>query len=163
MFKRDKGKFIFLLEFFLMHDFVAIQHSEEMVTSVTWWSDALIFFKTTRPAALQYEAGEYARLAFPDRHTPTWHTYSFVSSLQSDMLEFFGVIVPKGNFSPQLQHLQQGDRILIEHESYGFMMPQMAEDMRQRLHQGRIKPCRRQTPGQFFYRKLLVIAGRIRR
>jgi ferredoxin--NADP+ reductase len=106
-----------------MRDFVAIQHSEEMVTSVIWWSGALISFKTTRPADLKYEAGEYARVAFPDRHLPTWRAYSFVSSPQSDMLEFFGVIVPRGNFSRQLQQLQQGDRILIEHESYGFMTP----------------------------------------
>ena len=104
-----------------MRDFVVIPHSEEMVTSVIWWSDALISFKTSRPAALQYEAGEYARIAFPGNQLPAWRAYSFVSSPQSDLLEFFGVIVPQGNFSRQLRQLKQGDQLLIEHESYGFM------------------------------------------
>lgn len=104
-----------------MRDFVAIPHSLEQVTEITRWREGLISFKTTRPSALQYQAGEYARVAFPSNHLPAWRAYSFVSSPESDLLEFFGVIVPGGNFSRQLKHVQQGDQLLIEHESYGFM------------------------------------------
>ncbi len=104
-----------------MRDFVAIPHSAEQVTDMHWWIEGLISFRTTRPPALKYEAGEYARIAFPDSQSPAWRAYSFVSSPQSDLLEFFGVIVPQGNFSRQLRQLKQGDQLLIEHESYGFM------------------------------------------
>lgn len=104
-----------------MRDSVAIPHSAEQVTDIRWWGKGLVSFKTTRPPALQYEAGEYARIAFPDSQLPAWRAYSFVSSPQSDLLEFFGVIVPRGNFSRQLQQVQKGDQLLIEHESYGFM------------------------------------------
>jgi len=104
-----------------MSDFIAASHSNENVAEIVKWSEALISFKTTRPAALQYTAGEYARIAFPSSNFPIWRAYSFVSSPKSDLLEFFGVIVPRGNFSRQLRRLQQGDQILIEHESYGFM------------------------------------------
>lgn len=104
-----------------MRDFVAIPHSLENVEEISRWSEGLISFKTTRPAALQYAPGEYARIAFPNTQLPAWRAYSFVSSPQSDLLEFFGVVVPHGNFSQKLKHLQQGDQILIEQESYGFM------------------------------------------
>ncbi len=104
-----------------MRDFVTILHSAEQVTEISRWSEGLISFKTTRPLALQYKAGEYARIAFPDSQSPAWRAYSFVSSPESDLLEFFGVIVPRGNFSRQLQQVKQGDQLLIEHESYGFM------------------------------------------
>lgn len=111
-----------------MQDFVAIPHSAEKVTDISWWSEGLISFKTTHPPSLQYEAGEYARIAFPGNHLPAWRAYSFVSSPQSDLLEFFGVIVPQGNFSRQLRQLKQGDQLLIEHESYGFMTANRFED-----------------------------------
>ena len=113
-----------------MRDFVAIQHSEEMVTSVIWWSDALISFRTTRPADLKYEAGEYARVAFPERHLPTWRAYPFVSSPQSDTLEFFGVIGRRHEATSASTWLQT------------------------------LPPA---NAGAVFDRKLLVIAGRIRR
>lgn len=104
-----------------MRNFVAVPHSTEKVAETIWWKQGLISFKTTRPQALKYDAGEYARIAFPNNQFPVWRAYSFVSSPESDLLEFFGVVVPQGNFSRQLQQLQQGDQILIEHESYGFM------------------------------------------
>lgn len=72
---------------------------------------------------LQYMPGEYARIAFPSSKAPIWRAYSFVSSPDVDYLEFFGVTVPGGIFSNQLQGLQRDDELLVQHESYGFMTP----------------------------------------
>ncbi len=95
--------------------------SVEQIVSVTRWTPSLISFTTTRPLALDYLPGQYARIALPADGHLIWRAFSFVSAPRERLLEFVAVLVPGGMFTSQLQDLQAGDAIHIEHENYGFM------------------------------------------
>lgn len=104
--------------------------SSERVTQVRWWSDNLLTFTTTRPPNYSFVAGQYARLGLRDEHGIVWRAYSMTSSPAEETLEFYGVLVPDGLFTSQLQKIAPGDPILIERQSYGFMTPDRFTDGR---------------------------------
>jgi len=107
---------------------IAEKATTEAVIHLHWWTSKLLTFTTTRPPGYSFTAGQYARLGLRDRSGVVWRAYSMVSSPAQDFLEFYGVLVPDGLFTTQLKSLKEGDRILIEKQSYGFMTPDRFND-----------------------------------
>lgn len=101
------------------------------VLSKTVWSDTLFSFTTTRPAGFRFEAGQFVRLGInpsqlqnapkdaPD--TQIFRAYSVVSSPYDEILEFFSVVVPDGEFTSRLQYLTTGDTLFLDKQSYGYL------------------------------------------
>jgi ferredoxin/flavodoxin---NADP+ reductase len=96
--------------------------TRETVTSVHHWTDKLLSFRCTRPAAYQFTPGQFARLGLVSENGETVsRAYSVTSAVEEDELEFYLVLVPDGQFSDLLAKLQPGDSVLVERTSYGFM------------------------------------------
>lgn len=104
---------------------IAIDHpcSPERVIDVRWWTDDLLSFRVTRPLALRFLPGQYARIALSSGNQLIWRPFSFVSAPSEELLEFLAVLVPGGLFTDQLLHIDAGDTLWVEHENYGFMTP----------------------------------------
>ena len=111
---------------------IAIDHpcSPESIRNLRWWTADLLSFTVTRPQALRYLPGQYARIALASGHQLIWRPFSFVSAPSQDLLEFLAVMVPGGLFTDLLRHADSGDTIWVEHENYGFMTPDRFENGR---------------------------------
>ncbi|PSB92229.1 ferredoxin--NADP reductase [Candidatus Pandoraea novymonadis] len=98
------------------------KYSQQRITDIRFWTPSLLSIKTERPAALQFIAGQFVPLGLPKEDgSLIWRAYSFVSGPTDDHLEFYSIIAPDGEFSPQLATLKVGDMLLVEHNAYGFL------------------------------------------
>lgn len=96
--------------------------------SVHRWTDTLLSFSVSRPPDYRVVAGHYARVGLGDSPESTvWRPLSIVSGPADDLLEFFAVLVPAGEFSSLLERARANDPVRIEKASYGFLtVKQMA-------------------------------------
>lgn len=102
--------------------------TSETITHVHRWTERLLSFRTTRPDGYQFKPGQYARLGLDAESGALWRAYSIVSAPSDDHLEYYGVIVPGGEFTGLLKDLGVGDHVKVEKQSYGFMTPDRFED-----------------------------------
>lgn len=102
--------------------------TKETLIDVHHWTDTLFTFKTTRPAAYSFIPGQYARLGLDIDDSTVWRAYSIVSTPADDYLEYYGVLVPGGTFTPRLTSLKAGDTIWTEKQPYGFMTAERFTD-----------------------------------
>jgi ferredoxin--NADP+ reductase len=94
--------------------------------SITWlhqWADHLFSFRTTRPKSFRFTPGQFARLGVykPGQEKPVWRAYSMASASYDEHLEFYSIVVPRGEFTTELYKLRTGDSLLIDKTSYGFL------------------------------------------
>ena len=94
----------------------------ERVTHVRHWNDSLFSFTTTRDRALRFENGQFVMIGLPGDGKPVLRAYSIVSANYQDHLEFFSIKVPDGPLTSKLQHLQEGDEILISRKPTGTLL-----------------------------------------
>ena len=95
----------------------------ETVLSLRHWTPSLLSFRTSRPPAYRFTPGHYARLGLHDSmDQEVWRPFSLVSGPQDQYLEFFAVLVPGGEFSGPLSRIREGDAMLVNKSSYGFMI-----------------------------------------
>ena len=105
------------------------KYSLETITEVRPWTDSLFSFRTTRDRGYRFVPGQFARLGVraPDaaasesKDGVVWRAYSIASAAHDEHLEFFSVVVPNGAFTSRLSKLREGDEILVERKSYGFL------------------------------------------
>ena len=100
---------------------VSDKATRETVTQFHRWNDKLITFRITRPAGYAFIPGQYARLGLPDGATMIWRAYSITSAPDEDTLEFYGIVVPGGQFTSRLDLLKPGDAIWLDRQVFGFM------------------------------------------
>jgi len=95
----------------------------ETITDVRPWTDALFSFRTTRDRGYRFVPGQFARIGVVDEGSgeKIWRAYSIASASYDEHLEFFSVVVPDGAFTSRLSRLKEGDPILVERKSYGFL------------------------------------------
>ena len=101
----------------------ADKYTAETITDVRPWTDSLFSFKTTRDRGYRFTPGQFARLGVRDADNGeiVWRAYSIASANYDEHLEFFSVVVPNGAFTSRLSRLKEGDEILVEKKSYGFL------------------------------------------
>ncbi|AON53882.1 ferredoxin--NADP reductase [Herbaspirillum seropedicae] len=95
------------------------------------WTDKLLSFRTTRPAGYRFTAGQFARLGLEIDGQIVSRAYSITSAEHEDVLEYYAIIVPGGQFTSRLDALQPGDPVWVEKLSYGFMTADRFSDGRQ--------------------------------
>ena len=114
------------------------------VLSKTTWTPTLFSFTVSRPDSFKFTAGQFVRLGVnPSQlqyyqqqneaksapsaaanealNEDVFRAYSIVSSPFDETIEFFSIVIPDGAFTSQLQHLQVGDKLLLNTTPFGFL------------------------------------------
>ena len=116
------------------------------VIEVTRWAPTLLSFKVTRPDGFKFTAGQFVRLGihgkdlqyFAQNHETKLITsetqdkpidldgyvcraYSVASSPYDEFIEFFSVVIPQGEFTSKVNHIQVGDSLLLNTTPFGYL------------------------------------------
>ncbi len=94
----------------------------ERVLKVHHWTDTQFTFTTTRDAALRFENGQFVMVGLEVDKRPLLRAYSIASANQEEHLEFLSIKVPDGPLTSRLQHIQEGDEILISRKPTGTLL-----------------------------------------
>lgn len=96
--------------------------NEERVLSVHHWTDRLFSFKTTRDPSFRFKSGQFTMIGIPVDGRPLLRAYSVASGFYEDELEFFSIKVQDGPLTSRLQHLKEGDTILVSRKPTGTLV-----------------------------------------
>lgn len=94
----------------------------ESVTSVHHWNDTLFSFKTTRNPGLRFENGHFVMIGLEVEGRPLLRAYSIASANYEEHLEFFSIKVQNGPLTSRLQHLKEGDSVLVSRKPTGTLV-----------------------------------------
>jgi ferredoxin/flavodoxin---NADP+ reductase len=94
----------------------------ERVLSVRHWTDRLFSFRTTRTPSFRFRSGQFVMMGLQGQGKPLLRAYSLASAHYDDELEFFSIKVPDGPLTSRLQHLKEGDEILIGRKPTGTLV-----------------------------------------
>ena len=96
--------------------------NEERVLSVRHWTDRLFSFTTTRDQAFRFQNGHFTMIGLRVEGKPLLRAYSVASPNYEEHLEFFSIKVPDGPLTSRLQHLKEGDTILVGRKPTGTLL-----------------------------------------
>lgn len=94
----------------------------ERVLDVHHWNDTLFSFKTTRDPALRFRNGHFVMIGLEVDGRPLMRAYSIASANYEEHLEFFSIKVNNGPLTSRLQHLKEGDSILVGRKPVGTLV-----------------------------------------
>ncbi|HYL90693.1 MAG TPA: FAD-binding oxidoreductase [Burkholderiales bacterium] len=92
------------------------------------WTETL-FSLRVQSAAVAFQAGQFVRIALDIDGERVARAFSFVNPPQDPVLEFYGVIVPKGPLSPRLAKLRAGDALYVAGNPAGFLVMSEVPDV----------------------------------
>src|SRR6266853_4780583 len=96
--------------------------NQESVLSVHHWTDNLFSFTTTRNPSFRFRNGEFTMIGLKVGEKPLLRAYSVASANYEDTLEFFSIKVPDGPLTSRLQHLKEGDQIIVGRKATGTLV-----------------------------------------
>jgi len=96
----------------------------ETVTHVHHWTDSLFSFRTTRDKSFRFDSGQFIMMGLEIEGKPLLRAYSLASAAYADELEFFSIKVPDGPLTSRLQHLREGDTVLVGRKATGTLVHQ---------------------------------------
>src|SRR5947209_8399015 len=85
------------------------------------WTET-VFSLRLEGAPLDFQAGQFVRIALDINGERVARAFSFVNAPQDPVLEFYGVIVPDGPLSPRLATLKSGDALYVARNPAGFLV-----------------------------------------
>jgi ferredoxin--NADP+ reductase len=94
----------------------------ETVLSVHHWNDNLFSFRTTRDPGLRFANGQFLMIGLEHEGRPLTRAYSIASPNYEEHLEFFSIKVPNGPLTSRLQHLSEGDPIVVSRKPTGTLV-----------------------------------------
>ena len=98
------------------------RHTPQTVVAIRHWTPSLLSFRTSRPPAFRFAPGHYARLGLRAANgSVVWRPFSVASAAYDEHLEFLAVLVSGGEFSDLLAGIREGDTMLLDKSSYGFL------------------------------------------
>ncbi|MEJ3958951.1 ferredoxin--NADP reductase [Brachymonas sp. G13] len=96
---------------------------EEKVLSVHHWTDTLFSFTTTRDTALRFSNGHFTMIGLKQPNgKPLLRAYSIASANYEEYLEFLSIKVQDGPLTSQLQHIKEGDTIIVGKKPTGTLL-----------------------------------------
>jgi ferredoxin/flavodoxin---NADP+ reductase len=95
---------------------------EERVVSVRHWTDTLFSFRTTRAPSFRFTNGQFTMMGLATGDRPLLRAYSMASANYEDELEFFSIKVRDGPLTSKLQHVAEGDTILVGKKPTGTLV-----------------------------------------
>jgi ferredoxin--NADP+ reductase len=96
--------------------------SIERVLSVRHWTDTQFTFTTTRAPGLRFANGQFVMVGLQVGDRPLLRAYSIASANHEEHLEFLSIKVPDGPLTSHLQHIQEGDEVLVSRKSTGTLL-----------------------------------------
>lgn len=96
--------------------------ASERVLAVRHWNDSLFSFRTTRDPGFRFESGHFVMLGLPVEGRPLLRAYSIASPNWEEHLEFFSIKVQDGPLTSRLQHLKEGDEVLVSRKPTGTLV-----------------------------------------
>lgn len=94
----------------------------ETVTSVHHWTDRLFSFQTTRDSSFRFINGQFTMIGLEVAGKPLMRAYSLASANYEEGLEFLSIKVQDGPLTSRLQHLKEGDQILVGRKPVGTLV-----------------------------------------
>jgi len=95
---------------------------EETVLSVHHWTDRLFSFRTSRQPGFRFRNGQFTMVGLNEGPRPLLRAYSMASPNYEDYLEFFSIKVPGGPLTSKLQHIKDGDQVVIGQKPTGTLV-----------------------------------------
>lgn len=99
-----------------------MQLATERVIEVKHWNDSLFSFRTTRDPGFRFDSGHFVMVGLEVEGRPLMRAYSIASAHYEDHLEFFSIKVPDGPLTSRLQHINNGDSILVSRRPTGTLV-----------------------------------------
>lgn len=96
--------------------------NKETVLQVKHWSDKTFSFRTTRKFPNKFNNGEFAMIGMEHEGKKIMRAYSFASANHEDYLEFLSIKIQDGPLTSKLQHIKEGDEILVNPRSTGTLV-----------------------------------------
>jgi ferredoxin/flavodoxin---NADP+ reductase len=97
-------------------------YGAERVLNVHHWTDTQFTFTTTRNSSLRFENGQFVMVGLEVENRPLLRAYSIASANHEEHLEFLSIKVPDGPLTSRLQHIRQGDEVLISRKPTGTLL-----------------------------------------
>ena len=95
----------------------------QTVTQVRHYTDRLFSFRVTRPASLRFRSGEFVMIGLMgDNGRPLLRAYSIASPAWDEELEFYSIKVPDGPLTSKLQHIREGDQVILRPKPVGTLV-----------------------------------------
>ncbi|WP_028203990.1 ferredoxin--NADP reductase [Paraburkholderia nodosa] len=94
----------------------------QTILSVRHWTDTLFSFICTRNKSFRFENGQFTMVGLEVEGKPLMRAYSIASANFEEELEFFSIKVPDGPLTSRLQHLKEGDSVLIGKRPSGTLI-----------------------------------------
>jgi len=94
----------------------------ERVLEVHHWNETLFSFRTTRDPGLRFHNGHFVMIGLQVDGKPLTRAYSIASPNHEEHLEFLSIKVADGPLTSRLQHLKQGDEILVSRKPVGTLV-----------------------------------------
>ena len=104
------------------HGTVMSNFNQERVLSVHHWTDNLFSFTTTRDSSFRFRNGEFTMIGLKVNEKPLLRAYSVASANYEENLEFFSIKVQDGPLTSRLQHLKEGDEIIVSRKATGTLV-----------------------------------------
>ena len=96
--------------------------TEETLLDIHHWTDDLFSFRLTRPAEFRFRSGEFVMIGLMDGQKPILRAYSIASPSWDDGLNFYSIKVSNGPLTSRLQHLREGQKILLGRKPTGTLV-----------------------------------------
>lgn len=94
---------------------------KEQVTWVHHWGEKTFSFRTTRNQSFRFNAGEFAMIGLEADSKNILRAYSVVSAPWEEELEWLSVKVQDGELTSRLQHLKEGDEVILQPKCVGTL------------------------------------------
>lgn len=99
----------------------ATLHAEKVLW-VKHWTDRLFSFALSRPSSFRFRSGEFVMIGLPVNGKPLLRAYSIASPHYDEELEFLSIKVPDGPLTSRLQHIKEGDEVLLGKKPTGTLV-----------------------------------------
>lgn len=96
--------------------------AELVVSGIHHWTDRTFSFSCVRPASFRFRSGEFVMIGLLVDGKPLLRAYSIASPSWDDALEFYSIKVEEGPLTSRLQHLKDGDAILMRPKPVGTLV-----------------------------------------
>ncbi|MEE2691276.1 MAG: ferredoxin--NADP reductase [Pseudomonadota bacterium] len=94
----------------------------ETLLAVRHWTPELFSFRLSRPASFRFRSGEFVMLGLMVEGRPLLRAYSIASPSWDDGLDFYSIKVEDGPLTSRLQHLKEGDFVLLGRKPTGTLV-----------------------------------------
>lgn len=91
------------------------------VLSVEHYTDQYFRFRLERPEGFRFESGQFIMVGLFVDDQPILRAYSIASPPWDEEIEFYSIIIPDGQLTSRLQHIQPGDHVAMSGKAVGSL------------------------------------------